>query len=84
MLREQLAAELRNPRPNDLLLLDVGFFLQMENAPEDKALAKSALLAIDATAPVVRQNTRELFEFSSSISSSRSAHAPSIACRTKR
>jgi len=64
VLREQLDAELRKPVPNSLVLLDVGYFLLSQGGvAADRELATSALLAIDTTSPVVRQNSRELFEF---------------------
>ena len=70
VLREQLAAEMRQARPNDWILLDIGYFLQMHGAPQDNELSKSALLSLDPKAPLVRQNDKELFEFTHLVAAS--------------
>jgi hypothetical protein len=63
LLREQLDAEIRKPAPNSLVLLDVGYFLLLQGGATDRERATAALLATDMTAPLVRQNYKELFEF---------------------
>lgn len=63
LLRQQLDAELRMPTPNNLVLLDVGYFLTVNGEPADQERATAALLATDSSAPVIRQNDKELFEF---------------------
>lgn len=63
VLRRELAAELRKPQPNQLLLLDVGHFLQRQGEPQDKALSMQALLAIDPEAPLVKASAEQLFRF---------------------
>jgi hypothetical protein len=70
VLREQLGAEVRKPQPNDFILLDVGYFLQLQDAPEDKELSKSALLTLNPSAKLVQQNTKELFEFAHRVAAS--------------
>lgn len=70
VLREQLAAEVHKPQPNDFILLDVGYFLQLQDAPEDKELSKSALLTLNPAAQLVQQNTKELFEFAHRVAAS--------------
>jgi hypothetical protein len=63
VLRRQLAAELRQPKPNQLLLLDVGYFLRALGDPSDKALSTQALLAIDAESPLITGQSEQLFRF---------------------
>jgi hypothetical protein len=63
LLRRELAAELRKPQPNQLLLLDVGHFLQRQGEPQDAALSMQALLAIDPDAPLVKSSAEQLFRF---------------------
>lgn len=70
-LREQLALEVRKAKPNQLVLLDVGFFLHTEGAPEDRDLAREALFALDPAADIVRANDRELFDFTRRVAASR-------------
>jgi hypothetical protein len=60
VMRQALAAELRQTVPAPLLLLDVGYFLQMYGTAADKSLALQALLAVDAAAPIDKQ---QLFRF---------------------
>lgn len=63
VLRRELTAELRKPQPNQLLLLDVGHFLQRQGEPQDQPLALQALLAIDPEAPLVKASAEQLFRF---------------------
>ena len=63
LLREQLDIEVRKPQPNGLVLLDIGYFLMQQGGAIDRERATAALLAIDTTSPVIRQNHKELFEF---------------------
>jgi hypothetical protein len=62
LLREQLDAELLKPQPNSMVLLDVGYFLLLQGEAH-RGRATAALLALDTTSAVVRQNAKELFEF---------------------
>lgn len=63
VLRGQLDAELRQPRPSSMMLMDVGYFLSQEGDAGDHERATRALLATDTTSPLIRQNDKELFEF---------------------
>jgi len=63
VLRRQLAAELRQPKPNQLMLLDVGYFLRALGEPADKALSTQALLAIDTESPLITAQAPQLFRF---------------------
>lgn len=63
VLRRQLAAELRQPKPNQLVLLDVGYFLRAQGEPSDKALSTQALLAIDTESPLITAQAPQLFRF---------------------
>lgn len=63
VLRRQLAAELRQPKPSQLVLLDVGYFLRALGEPSDKALSNQALLAIDTESPLVTAQGAQLFRF---------------------
>jgi hypothetical protein len=70
-LRTELARELRQRRPNDLLLLDVGYFLYEQH--DDLDLAKRALFALDPEAPMVRINSQELFYFAHAVAADHDA-----------
>lgn len=63
VLRNELTAELRKDKPSHLLLLDIGYFLRQQEGAADKALAKQAFVALDFSAPIVRMNQQQLFEF---------------------
>jgi hypothetical protein len=63
VLRNQLAAEPRKPKPNQLMLLDVGYFLRAQGEASDKALSTQALLAIDADSPAIAAQNQQLFRF---------------------
>jgi hypothetical protein len=62
-LRRQLALELRKTARNDFILLDLGYFLYTHGEPGDREIAKTALLALNPRAEIVRFNQQELFEF---------------------
>jgi hypothetical protein len=53
VLREQLAAEMRQAKPHGLVMLDLGYFLFLNGTDPDKELAKSALFALDTSSTVV-------------------------------
>ncbi|UGQ48842.1 hypothetical protein [Massilia endophytica] len=63
VLRSQLAAELRKAKPNQLMLLDVGYFLRAQGEPSDKALSTQALLAIDPESSAIAAQSQQLFRF---------------------
>ncbi len=63
VLRTELSQELKQTRPNPLILLDLGYFVARQEDEDDKALARRALLAIDPAADIIRANQQELFEF---------------------
>ncbi len=63
ILRESLRKELTAPSPSDLLLLDIGYFVYMNDGPDGKALARDALARANLDAPVVVANDKELFDF---------------------
>jgi hypothetical protein len=63
VLRRELAAELKKAKPNQLVLLDVGYFLRAQGEPSDRALATQALLAIDPGGIVPKTQSQQLFRF---------------------
>lgn len=63
VLRRELAAELKKPRPSQLVLLDVGYFLRALGEPADRALSTQALLAIDPAGIVPQTQGQQLFRF---------------------
>ncbi|MFZ5722543.1 MAG: hypothetical protein ACOY33_02665 [Pseudomonadota bacterium] len=63
VLRRELGRELQKRQPNALLLLDAGYFLQLQEIPGDRALTRRALLAIDPAAPPVAANPQQLFDY---------------------
>ncbi|GGX89339.1 hypothetical protein GJV26_25495 [Massilia dura] len=63
VLRRELAAELNKAAPNQLVLLDVGYFLRALGEPADRALSLRALLAIDPAGIAPRSQGPQLFRF---------------------
>lgn len=63
VLRRELAAELKKAQPNQLLLLDVGYFLRAQGEPADSALALQALLRIDPDGTAPKSQSQQLFRF---------------------
>lgn len=63
ILRREVNRELRKAKPNDMLLLDVGYYLRLQGETSDKELGKEALFKLDPAAKVVYLNQRQLFEF---------------------
>jgi hypothetical protein len=72
-LRAQLASELKERKPNSLMLLDVGYFLYLQH--DDVELARRALYRVDSRAPMVQANTQELFFFAHALAAD---HDPQI------
>src|SRR5580704_9526694 len=69
VLRANLAAELAKPHPSDLLLLDIGHYLFLQNESGDRDLAKRALYAVDLSASMVKVNHQALFELTLGVAS---------------
>lgn len=63
LLRQELEREISRVQPNDLLLLDVGYFVFQNDTAQGKSLALNALLHLNPGAPVIIANDKELFEF---------------------
>ena len=63
ILRSQLTAELAKERANDLVLLDIGFFLNTNEQGEDESLARDALFRINPRSSIIQTNYQEFFEF---------------------
>ena len=61
ILRNQLKTELARTQPNDLVLLDIGFFLHQSDSGEGKALGLDALFRLNPNDPVIVANGKELF-----------------------
>jgi hypothetical protein len=62
-LRSELKTEFVRHPPNDLVLLDVGFFLYRNDGAEGKAVGIDALAKLNPRAPVITANIDELFRF---------------------
>lgn len=67
ILRKELSNELRRGSPNQLLLLDVGYYIRLQEGQSDKDLGRRAFFAIDPGTEIVRWNQQELFEFAHSV-----------------
>ena len=67
VLRREIGTELRTARPNDMLLLDVGYYLRLQGDTSDKELAKEALFKLNPTSRVVYLNHQQLFDFAYSV-----------------
>lgn len=63
VLRSELSHELKKENPNNLILLDIGFFIRGQKGSLDQALGKQALLRLDPASKIVRQNQNQLFHF---------------------
>jgi hypothetical protein len=63
ILRSQLTAELAREQPNDLMLLDIGFFLNTNEHGEHESVARDALFRINSRASIIQTNYQEFFEF---------------------
>ena len=63
VLRRELALELKKAQPNQLVLLDVGYFLRALGEPADTQLALQALLRIDPEGVGPKSQGAQLFRF---------------------
>lgn len=63
ILRREVTLELGKARPNDMLLLDAGYYLRLQDQTSDKELGKEALFKLDPTARIVYLNQQQLFKF---------------------
>lgn len=63
VLRRELAAELKKAQPNQIVLLETGYFLRALGEPADRALSLQALLAIDPAGSVPAAQGPQLFRF---------------------
>jgi hypothetical protein len=62
ILRARLKAEIGREQPSEMVLLDVGLFIDENDSLEGKALAREALFRLNPRAAVVKENWKELFE----------------------
>lgn len=67
ILRREISIELRKATPNDLLLLDIGYFLRLQPDSSDKELGKAALFKLNPASEIVYLNQQQLFNFSYSV-----------------
>jgi hypothetical protein len=63
ILRKELKAELAREHPNDLLLLDIGFYIHQNDGAEGQAIGLDALFHLNPRAPILSENISELFDF---------------------
>ena len=63
LLRAELKSEIAKPAPNQMLLLDIGYFVLQQDDPLGQPLALDALFRIDPSQPVIQWNIKQLFEF---------------------
>lgn len=63
ILARELEAEMANTKPSDLVLLDIGYFLAIQNNDPYKKIAKRALFTLTPSAEVIQWNFQELFNF---------------------
>ena len=67
VLRRELSAELAKDEPNQMLLLDIGYFVRLQESQADKELGRQAFFAINSDAEIVRMNSQQLFEFAHAV-----------------
>ena len=63
VLRREISSELRRATPNDLLLLDIGYYLHLQPGSSDKELGKAALFKLNPASEIVYLNQQQLFNF---------------------
>ena len=63
ILRREISIELQKATPNDLLLLDIGYYLRLQPDTSDKELAKAALFKLNPASEIVYLNQQQLFDF---------------------
>jgi len=73
VMRRELKRELGSKHPNDLILLDIGYFIRLQPSHSDKELGKQALFGLDPDSAIVQQNQQELFEFAYAVVSDKDA-----------
>jgi hypothetical protein len=71
VLRRELSLEINKDRPNNLFLLDIGYYLRLQDSPSDKALGREALFKLDTTDEIVRLNQQQLFRFAHAVAPDR-------------
>ena len=62
ILARELEAEMTHTKPSDLVLLDIGYFLAMQNNSYKK-IAKRALFTLTPSTEIIQQNFQDLFNF---------------------
>lgn len=67
VLRSRLAAELKNPKPSQLMLLDTGYYLYTNGDASDREVAKQALFTLNTEADIVSRNFYGLFRFAHAV-----------------
>src|ERR1044072_6858296 len=63
ILRRELSLELQREQPNNMLLLDIGYYLRLQESTADKELSKAGLFKINPAAEIVYVNQQQFFEF---------------------
>lgn len=71
ILRRELSEELRKGEANQMLLLDIGYFIRLQEDPSDKELGRLALFAIAPDAQIIRGNGDQLFRFAHAVATDR-------------
>lgn len=71
ILRRELSNELRKQKPNQMLLLDIGYFLRLQKDRKDKEMGRQAFFAIDPDAQIIRRNGEQLFRFAHAMATDR-------------
>ncbi len=69
ILVRELTLELQKQQPNNLLLLDIGYYLRLQEETSVKELGKEALFKLDPTAEIVYVNQQQLFKFAFTVAS---------------
>jgi hypothetical protein len=69
ILIRELTLELQKQQPNNMLLLDIGYFLRLQEDTSTKDLGKAALFKLDPTAEIVYVNQLQLFKFAFAVAS---------------
>jgi hypothetical protein len=69
ILRREVTAELAKATPNDMLLLDTGYYLRLQPENSDKELGKAALFKLNTAAEIVHLNQQQLFDFAYAVAS---------------
>ncbi len=67
IMRRELKIELGKPKPSQMFLLDIGYYIRLQENQADKDLGRGAFFAIDPDAEIVQWNGQQFFQFAHAV-----------------